>query len=586
MGYWENRQAQLMYEQMEKAEATAQEIADIYAKASRQLNYKISEIYDRYIDKHNLSEDEAKKLLSNMKDSTDISELKKAIAADPKNKDLLAELESPAYRARIERLENLQAEIDNMMKNVYNQEKKVSTDHYVDLYNNSYYHGIYDVQKMVGFQFSFSAVDPKMFDKLLASKWSGENYSTRIWNNTQGVAKELKEQMILGYLTGKKEDDMAMELANKYATGAFEARRLVRTESNFFYGQAQLDAYNECDCEKYEYVAVLDLKTSEQCRALDGQVFYLKDAAIGVNMHPMHPFCRSTTIASLDDTTIEGLKRRARNPITGKHELIPADKTYTDWYSQNVANNPKALAEEKKVKNAYTDKKQYDKYKNTIGSSAGKTFEDFQDMKYNNAEKWNENKAAYRKTNVYNKAVANEPEITEKLKGISEKLNVQMEGLENRIKTKKSFMRKVGTDTGQSLDESVIKKTLESTHDTVRYTFQDSAANLVESYGSITKELKEQGFEVTKVKNTWADKHNPYKGINATVKAPNGQLFEIQYHTPESYAVKSGKMHELYEELRTGEATAERSQEIAKEMFTLCSTIEKPTSIESIKNIR
>ena len=72
MGYWENRQAQLMYEQMEKAEATAQEIADIYAKASRQLNYKISEIYDRYIDKHNLSEDEAKKLLSNMKDSTDI----------------------------------------------------------------------------------------------------------------------------------------------------------------------------------------------------------------------------------------------------------------------------------------------------------------------------------------------------------------------------------------------------------------------------------------------------------------------------------------------------------------------------------
>ena len=31
MGYWENRQAQMMYEYMEDAEAVSQELADIYA---------------------------------------------------------------------------------------------------------------------------------------------------------------------------------------------------------------------------------------------------------------------------------------------------------------------------------------------------------------------------------------------------------------------------------------------------------------------------------------------------------------------------------------------------------------------------
>ena len=38
MGYWENRQAQMMYEYMEDAEAVSQELADIYAKASRHLS--------------------------------------------------------------------------------------------------------------------------------------------------------------------------------------------------------------------------------------------------------------------------------------------------------------------------------------------------------------------------------------------------------------------------------------------------------------------------------------------------------------------------------------------------------------------
>ena len=45
MGYWENRQAQMMYEFMEDAEEISQELADIYAKASRQLNYRLSLIH-------------------------------------------------------------------------------------------------------------------------------------------------------------------------------------------------------------------------------------------------------------------------------------------------------------------------------------------------------------------------------------------------------------------------------------------------------------------------------------------------------------------------------------------------------------
>lgn len=407
MGYWENRQAQMMYEYMEDAEAVSQELADIYAKASRHLSFEMDEIFEKFMDKHNLTEKEARELLNTLRDSTDIAELKEALAKDPKNAALLAEMESGAYRARIERLEQLQAEIDRMMQQVFEQEKKVTTSHYVDLATNSYYREIYNVQRQVGFQFSFSAVDPKAVAMLLQSEWSGANYSARIWKNTQGLAKEVKEQMIIGLLTGKRQEEMAREIANKYATGAFEARRLVRTESNFVNGQMQMAAYEECDAEKYEFVAVLDLRTSEQCRELDGKVFLVKDAMPGKNINPMHPFCRSTTIIHLDDEIVEGLKRRARNPETGKNEFVPASTNYKQWYKQNVANNPKALAAEKMIKNRSSDKKQYERYREVIGKKAGKSLADFQEMKYNKPEEWEGIHTRYKDTKLKEKIRSN-----------------------------------------------------------------------------------------------------------------------------------------------------------------------------------
>ena len=357
MGYWDKRQAKIMYEQMEEAEKAAKQIADIYAKSTRELNFQIEKIFGRFTDRHNLSEQEARKLLGMMKNPSDIAQLKQALANDPKNKALLAELESPAYRARIERLENLQTEIDRMMKNVYMQEKTIVSAHYANVFSNSYYQGIYNIQGMAGFQFSFSAVDPEMLDRMLSMEWSGANYSSRIWNNTTALAKELKEQLILSYLTGKRSSEIANEIANKFGVSAYKARRLVRTESCFQANMGQLAAYEEADIEKYMIVATLDLRTSPVCRQMDGKIFERTKASIGSNMPPFHPFCRSTTVAVFDDEDLHRLKRRARDPVTGESKLIPADTNYQKWYQQNVANNPEALAADKMVRNGRKSQK-------------------------------------------------------------------------------------------------------------------------------------------------------------------------------------------------------------------------------------
>lgn len=398
MSYWESRQAREMYEAMEDAEQAAREIADIYAKASRELNYKITQIYEKYRDKFELDDDEALKLLNQLRNPWDLDELRQRLEGlkGAEKKEILKELESPAYRARIERLENLQSEIDRMMRDVYNQEKKVSTDHYVDQYNQSYYREIYDLKKRTGLDFSFGYVDDKALNRILRTNWSGANYSQRIWGNTQGLADELKTQLALAYLTGKNESEIATEIAKKYSTGAANARRLVRTESAYISGQAQAAADEEAGLDKYRILATLDLRTSDICREMDGQVFAYKDMEVGVNYPPFHPYCRTTVLSEIDDQDLSQLKRRSRDPATGEVKTFPGDITYQKWYEKEVAHNPEALFAEKVEKHRGADLKQYERYVERLGKKKVGSIDDFREKKYKTPELYEQLKELYR----------------------------------------------------------------------------------------------------------------------------------------------------------------------------------------------
>jgi SPP1 gp7 family putative phage head morphogenesis protein len=72
------------------------------------------------------------------------------------------------------------------------------------------------------------------------------------------------------------------------------------------------------------------------CQELDGQVFDVDEAVAGVNMPPMHPHCRSTTVAEFDDMDMEDLLRRARDPETEQVARVPREITYKQWREQRA----------------------------------------------------------------------------------------------------------------------------------------------------------------------------------------------------------------------------------------------------------
>lgn len=335
--YWERRQAQNMHEYMLEADKAADEISRLYQRASGYLSVKADDVFEKYQSKHGLSENEARRLLNELKDKTSLDELREKLkngSSDAKRKELLKQLEAPAYQARLERLRQLQNQIDLTMTKIYQQEKQKSTSFYTDLAHESYYKSIFNIQQQTGLGFSFSHIDPAMINRVINSKWSGNNYSGRIWKNTRALAQDIKEELLVNLVTGRTNREAAQIIQNKHAVGAGEARRLVRTESNYLTTEINAKAYEEAEIEKYKFCSILDLKTSSVCRSLDGKIYLVSERRIGVNSPPMHPWCRSTTIGVIGD--YEGLTRRARDPVTGKVLTIPADMNYNEWYKEYV----------------------------------------------------------------------------------------------------------------------------------------------------------------------------------------------------------------------------------------------------------
>lgn len=400
--YWENRAAWDMYHRMEDAEQTADLLAKVYRNSSMLLTHKAKDIFEKYMTKHGLSETQAWNLLNTMQDQTSLEELLNALRnkdSDKTKQELLRELEAPAYRVRIERLQDLLRQVDTVMQEVYQQEQLFDTSFFQNLCEDTYYHSIYSIQKRTGYGFSFSNISQKQISQVLSMNWSGSHYSQRIWKNTQELSETLKQELLVSLLTGRTDRETSEVIMNRCGAGAMQARRLVRTESCFLSGELTARSYEECGIEKYRYLATLDLRTSKICRELDGKIFSIKDRKAGKNYPPMHPWCRSTTISVIDEDELRNMKRRAYNPKTGRTETVPANMTYDQWYKKYVKGNAQAEAEEKSVQNAASDKKQYERYREILGKDAPKRFADFQEMKYNDSEKWRFTKLDYQRRN-------------------------------------------------------------------------------------------------------------------------------------------------------------------------------------------
>lgn len=204
-----------------------------------------------------------------------------------------------------------------------------------------------------------------------------------------------------------------------------------------------------------------------------------------------------------------------------------------------------------------------DNYEKTISSSTAS----FQFVFFEKTDT-----ARYRAKNEIKKAQMAEPQVTNDLIKITQKQGSRLEGLDFRLKTQESLERKISKEPHSKM------------RDVLRYTEISNVDSQYSDYCHTMEALEEKGYQISAVKNSWNDPFRAYKGINTNIKTPEGYEFELQFHTKESFDLKNGKLHELYEKQRVldKEKDIDEWQRLEDEMFELSAKLEYPSQVERI----
>lgn len=141
-----------------------------------------------------------------------------------------------------------------------------------------------------------------------------------------------------------------------------------------------------------------------------------------------------------------------------------------------------------------------------------------------------------------------EPGLTSGMQDISQSVpGSELVGLEFRLKGGESLARKVATDLLENPNMSA-EEALAQIKDSVRYTIKLPDDGYVDGVNEAVSQLEAKGYENVSWKNTWGSEG--YQGINSAWRDPEtGQVFEVQFHTPESFDAKM-TTHDLYELIR------------------------------------
>ena len=143
-------------------------------------------------------------------------------------------------------------------------------------------------------------------------------------------------------------------------------------------------------------------------------------------------------------------------------------------------------------------------------------------------------------------------------------------GFEHRLKGRDRIKEKV-YDKEEEFDFTP-EQAVSSVSDTIRYTFQYREARYTQGVWADIERLKDQGFELLQLKNSWSSEQ--YKGINSQwIEPATGQRFEVQFHTRISFEAKQ-LTHGAYERLRTRQA--DKFEQMVLEAFQKKVTAEVP----------
>lgn len=294
MSYWSDRQDQLRKAAEKDEAAIKKRLSKFYDAEFKRLDKEIAAYFQKY-GKDNIIE--YRTLLQSLDeaDRTLLMEQMDEFAKKyPQYAHLLPVRES-IYR--LDRLQGLQYSVFMSQANIAGYTNEQIAQYEAKLAQQ----GLNSSMETLGFGKNFYSINDNIVREFVDVPWcNDENFSTRIWNDTQRVANYINQDMAQAFARGDSYDRIIKNVQRRFGVNRSNAYRLVFTEGTYVMAESSIKPF-EKDFTQYEYSPILDSKTCEICRALNGKVFEISERQPGVNFPPMHPWCRCTWLPYVED---------------------------------------------------------------------------------------------------------------------------------------------------------------------------------------------------------------------------------------------------------------------------------------------
>ncbi len=223
----------------------------------------------------------------------------------------------------------LEKQLAKQMQELGETTENKTTDILTDVFQESYYKTAYTIDKGIELNASFAPLKKEFVEATVNAPIEGKTFSKRIWSNVDDLAKRVRTDVEKALIQGQSVEKLARKIKSDYGSTAYQAKRLIVTETAKVVTAAQDEIYKESGViQKVLFDATLDNLTSDICQELDGKEYPLDN-------HPdcpAHPNCRSCIIPIIDSGWSPSKKLENIRNEKGEKSTIDYS-TYGKWKS-------------------------------------------------------------------------------------------------------------------------------------------------------------------------------------------------------------------------------------------------------------
>lgn len=323
--YWSKRSDDIMHYVDGTDIDMFAELQKVYAEQSAELQRDLFAFVTKYADDNKMSYSDALQRLRGVDLSNYQTNAKKYRKQAEKDPELLKRLNEQYASSKVTRLDALNLEMTykvGVMQGIIEK----SFENYLKSTAK------YAYRKAMGG--NSGALNEPALKELINTPFNGRNYSQQLWDNTDDLARDLRDVLKRGFIRGDDVRSMAGELAKKYNVARSRAQTLIRTDGTAIVNRSAIKRYEESGLEFYRISVQMDNRTSDICIRIhdEDKRYRIDEFETGVTAPPFHYNCRSAVIPDedeIEEKELENLKSSSYNQGMTNLDLMAKSQLYS-----------------------------------------------------------------------------------------------------------------------------------------------------------------------------------------------------------------------------------------------------------------